>query len=237
MSADNSRYDALVAALHEDDLTGAEADELAALVRARPELRRDLRRQLVLWELWSQQQAPERSAESFLAACRTRLRAESEGESFLAALHQRQTRETRRTPPGRRWLRGPLAFAWAAPLAAALVALVLWTAMPRTAQATTLTGEAICTACMLHESHEHRPVLRIQEAGTTRLCYLESDHPLYREIGNYCAAPVPIDATGGLRTENGRLILAVQALARHAPPAPPGSPAATPDDRPALMPF
>jgi len=232
-----SRYDELVAALHEDGLAAAEADELAALVRAQPELRRDLRRQLVLWELWSHQQAPERGAASFLAACRTRLRAESEGESesFLAALHQRQTRETRRTPPGRRWLRGPLAFAWAAPLAAALVALVIWIAMPRTAQATTLTGEAICTACMLHESHEHRPVLRIQDGGTTRLCYLESDHPLHREIGNFCAAPVPIHATGGLRTENGRLILAVQALARHAPP--PGSPADTPDDRPALMPF
>jgi hypothetical protein len=227
MSADNSRYDELVAALHEDGLTAAQADELAALVRDRPELRRDLRRQLVLWELWSQQQAPERGAESFLAACRTRLRAESsaDGEEFLAALHRRQSHAARRTPPQRRWLPRPVILAWAAPLVAAAAALAIWLTLPRTAQATTLSGEAICTACMLHESHEHRPVLRIQDGGTTRLCYLESDHPLYREIGNFCAAPIPVDATGGLRTENGRLILAVQALARHATPPPAESPA------------
>lgn len=235
MSADNSRYDALVATLHEEGLSAAEADELAALVRGRPELRRDLRRQLVLWDLWSQQQAPERGAESFLAACRTRLRAESaaDSEEFLAALHRRQSDAARRPAPQRRWLPRPRILAWAAPLVAAAAALAIWLTLPRNAQATTLTGEAICTACMLHESHEHRPVLRIQDGDTTRLCYLESDHPLYREIGNYCAAPIPIDATGGLRTENGRLILAVQALARHASPPP----AEAPKETPPLFPF
>lgn len=237
MSTANSRYEALVAALHEEGLSKTEAGELAALARAHPELRRDLRRELVLWELWSQHQAPERSAESFLAACRTRLRAESEaGErSFLAALDERLKRTASRPSGGRRWFSGPLAFAWAAPLAAAIVAMIVWLALPRTAQATTLRGEAICTACMLHESHEHRPVLRIQEGGTTRLCYLESDHPLHREIGNFCAAPIPIETTGGLRTENGRLILAVRALARQgAPPTPPAEP---PKEKQTLFPF
>jgi len=232
VSADLSPYDALVAALHEGDLTAAQADELAALVRTRPELRRDLRRQLALWELWAQEQAPERTAESFLAACRTRLRAESDDGSarFLEALHRRQADAARTGPTGRRWLRGPLAFAWAAPLAAALVALIVWLGLPRAVQATTLHGEAVCAACTLHEphaAHEHQPVLRIREGGTERLCYLESERPLYPEIGDYCERPVPIDATGGLRTEKGRLILAVQALTRHERP-PSSDPGARP---------
>jgi len=220
VSADPTRYDALVGALHEGSLTAAEADELAALARAQPELRRDLRRQLVLWELWAQQQAPERSAGSFLAACRTRLRAEAEGEgeTFLAALHERQAHPA--LTPRRRWWTGPRALAWAAPLLAAAVVIAFWIAAPGPAQATTLTGEAICTVCMLQEGHEHHPVLRIQEGGTTRLCYLESDHPLHLEIGNYCTGPIQVDATGGLRSEHGRLILAVKALARHDTTAP-----------------
>ncbi len=232
-----ARYDELVATLHEDGLSAKAADELAALVRSQPERRLDLRYQLVLWELWSQQQTPERQADSFVAACRTRLRAETEAgqASFLSALHRRLTHAERTSSARRHWLSGPLAFAWAAPLAAALVALIVWIALPRTTWATTLSGEAVCTACNLHETHDHRPALRVQEGDTTRVYYLEADETLVSALGNFCAAPVPADVTGDTRSTNGRLTLAVRALARHAAPPPPQ--AETNKDKPTLFPF
>lgn len=229
-----TRYGSLVDTLLEEGLSPAEADELASIVAAHPHLRTDLRRQLALWELWSQQQAPEREAESFLAACRTRLRAESDSdrESFVAAVRRRlNPRGTGRTP-GRGWFGFPFSLAWAAPLAVALVAAMVWIALPRQAGATTLQGEAVCAACMLHEGHEHLAVLRIQDGATTRHLYLESDHPLYAEIGNYCAAPIPVHATGPVRERDGRLILSVRALKRLAPA--PGDSDAGP---PVLFPF
>lgn len=211
------RYEALVGALLEDGrLSPDESEELASLLKADGALRDDLRRQLILWDLCAQQHAPERTAESFVAACHTRLRASGEPEdaAFLDALRHRLATPKRPAGVIRRWIRGPLALAWAAPLAAAVLAIVLWLGAPREAVATTLHGEAICTACMLHESHEHRPVLRYHDGAEEKLCYLECELAVAHAIGNYCAGPVPIDATGGLRREEGRLVLAVQALAR-----------------------
>ncbi len=232
-----TRYESLVDTLLEEGLSPAETEELAALVAARPDLRADLRRQLTLWELWSQQQAPERGADSFLAACRTRLRAENDvdRESFVAAVRRRLSLGDSRHAAGRAWFGFPLNLAWAAPLTIVLVLTVLWIALPRQAEATTFEGEAICASCMLHQTHEHLPVIRIQDGATERHFYLESDHPLYREIGDYCAAPIPIHATGPLRRENGRVILAVRALERLVPAT--NAPANAAGDAPVLFPF
>lgn len=236
----SSRYDLLVGSLLEDGLTSAEADELAAIVREDPGLRLDLQRQLVLWELWSQSQAPERSTDSFLAAIRTRIRAESESgrESFIAALKRRLPRATHDAHPRDpvRWSRSRRA-AWLVPAVALLVMALVWVTAPRTAEATTLHGEAVCTACILHESHDHFPALRIREGETTRVVHLEIDPSLVPPIGNFCAAPVPVDVSGRVHRENGQLILAVRALARVGGPATPNEPTGPPENERILFPF
>jgi hypothetical protein len=53
-----SRYQELLGCLLEGELSGAEAEELAGGLSASPALRQDLRQHLVLWEVWSQHQAP-----------------------------------------------------------------------------------------------------------------------------------------------------------------------------------
>src|SRR5688572_31527643 len=78
------RYQELLERLLEGELSGAEAEELADGLREWPELRRDLRSHLVLWELWSQQHTPERSSDAFLNAWKTRLRVEREDADAFA---------------------------------------------------------------------------------------------------------------------------------------------------------
>ena len=85
-------------------LAGPEADELARALNESLSLRRDLRQHLVLWEMWSQDQAPERSAAAFIRAWKTRLRAESEGaDTFAAAVRaELETRQSSGYVPERR---------------------------------------------------------------------------------------------------------------------------------------
>ena len=86
-----SRYEQLTARLMDGELTETEGAELAAALRADPALARDLHRQLVLWETWSQHSAQERSASAFVAAWQTRLRAEVDAASFGTHLMRRIT--------------------------------------------------------------------------------------------------------------------------------------------------
>ena len=79
-----ARYKELLGRLLDDQLSATEANELAVGLEADDRLREDLRHHLVLWELWSQQQAPERSSTAFIAAWQTRLRAEAEGADVFA---------------------------------------------------------------------------------------------------------------------------------------------------------
>jgi hypothetical protein len=86
----SQRYQELLGRLLEGELSDAESEELAAGLKERPEMRRDLRSHLVLWELWSQQHTPERSSEAFLNAWKTRLRVEREdADAFAEAIRTR----------------------------------------------------------------------------------------------------------------------------------------------------
>jgi hypothetical protein len=226
------RFEELLGQLFDGDLSAAEGDELAAMLRADPSRRRELRQHLVLWELWAQQQTPERSASSFLAACRTRLRAERQGESFLEELKTRIPRgadgPVMPALLGGWWtaLRRPARLAWAASVMLAACAVFLWLLTPHSARATTtLHGEAVCTACILHLTHEHLPAIRVHDGSTTRIYYVESDPRAILELGDFCAAPIPLVATGKTGTKDGRLLFdaqTVKADPQHArPPEPP----------------
>lgn len=209
-----ARYEELVHRLLDDDLSATEADELAAWVRGRPELRRDLRHHLQLWELWAQQHAAERSPEAFLAAVRTRLRAEQGGEDFLRSLKQRLARHADSGPPGCAvvaWKRFAGAwkgrFAGIARAAAALLVMagILWLAAPRPALATTLRGEAVCPACVLHQGEKHLPAIRVGRGETARVYYLKLNAAVAGLQDRFCSGPTPIEATGHEKRAIGRL--------------------------------
>jgi C4-dicarboxylate-specific signal transduction histidine kinase len=211
------RFEFLAGRLLDGELTDDEVEELTAAVRADPSRRRELRQHLVLWELWAQQQAPERSADAFLAAWHTRLRAERQGDEFVVQVRERLSHRARAASLLLRalewWRRaaGPIRIACAAGAAAVVLVACLWLVIPQHARATTtLKGEAVCTACMLHETHEHLPAIRVQADGAPRIYYIQSDpHALLRP-GHYCAAPVPLTVTGRSEIKNGRLMLDVE---------------------------
>ncbi|ACB76439.1 hypothetical protein [Opitutus terrae] len=225
------RFEELVQQLLDGELPTSGGAELAAELQTRPERRRELRQHLVLWELWAQQQAPERSADAFVAGWTTRLRAERQGERFVAEVEQRIRADadlgdsagcgaespdpaSPRSPHGvfRWWqaLQQPAGALWAAVSVVAFAAVV-WLAMPGRAIATvTVQGEAVCTSCALHETHEHLPAIRVQADGETTIYYVQSDPAEILRIGDYCMAPVPLVATGRMHTEKGRRLFEAQ---------------------------
>ena len=223
----DAHYPELLGRLLEGELSEAEAGELARELRASPGLQHDLRRHLVLWEVWSQHQTPERSAGAFVAAWKTRLRAESEGtDAFYQTVRARL--ETR----GRSFsfwmatlwaaLRRPAGIAWAASAAIAGFMVVFWLVVPRPAQAMiTIQGEAVCPACVLHEGHQHTPAIRVRTGGTTVIYYLDPAPTLTPGQGYFCTGPNPITVEGKPRTVNGRVLLNVSRTVL--PPPPPKS--------------
>jgi hypothetical protein len=207
------RYQELLGRLLEGELSGAEAEELAAGFRARPELRRDLRSHLVLWELWSQQHTPERSSDAFLSAWKIRRRVEGEdADAFAKAMRTRICTPHLRTGAIEFFVRffleaicRPKGMAWAASVLIVISAAVLWLAGARSAQAVTvLKGEAVCTACVLHESQEHAPALRVIAGLNTNIYYLDRSPAVAALQGYFCGGPTAATAEGKARTEQGR---------------------------------
>lgn len=228
----DARYHHLLGRLLDGELPPPEMEELARLVEARPDLRKDLRQHLELWEYCAQKYAPERSPEAFCAAWNTRLRAESPDDHFSESMGQRLAADQAKPVsdsrvPFRRpwWRRVPLA--WAAGVAMVSLAAILaaaiagWRHRPSTKPVATiatnavvaLAGESVCSSCVLHEDHQHAPAIRLTQDGVTRVVYVELC-PLAKKFqSRFCGGPKPIWATGVLRTNANRVVLAVRTLA------------------------
>ncbi len=222
-------YERGLSQLLDGEMTPAEEVAFAAHLRDHPELIRDLRQHLVLWELWSQQQAPERSAQAFADSWQTRLAAEGNAEAFCRAVEARVAAPDQ--PPGRLtdlgetvrralrslWLPHPR---WAA-LASATAALVLvvgyfliGAASTSAGPMVTIEGEAICTRCILHETHDCRPAVRVVAGGTEQVYYL-SENPAVKQChAPFCSKdPVRVRATGTASVDHGHLRLEATAIA------------------------
>jgi hypothetical protein len=225
-----ARYQELLGRLFEGELTEPEAGELAGELQAQPALQLDLHRHLVLWEAWSQHQAPERSAEAFVAGWKTRLRAENEEtDAFFrkvrAQLETRGRRVTAWFAQLRGAMRRPTGIAWATSAVLAGLAVVFWLAVPHPAQAmVTIQGEAVCPACVLHEGHAHVPAIRVHTDGTPRIYYLERSPALTGLQGRFCSGPTPATVEGQSHTVGGREMFTVSHI--ELPPPPPKKPTA-----------
>jgi hypothetical protein len=126
----DGRYQELLGRLLDNDLGPNEADELTAWLRVNPHLLLEVRQHLYLWELFSQQQQPERTAAAVFAGWQTRLRAETDGASFTERVEaQIRNEQAAQRPPWSSWSRWLLDHKerrWiAAPALAALILLCL----------------------------------------------------------------------------------------------------------------
>lgn len=235
--AEERRFQLLADRAVEGDLGDDEALELAALLRKHPGWRERLRRELVLWELWSQASAVERGAEAFMASWRTRLGAETNGAAFArewraraegeGARSSNETVDTKARTGGSgpedeergrvlAWFSGDRR-RWLSALGgiAALAAVVLagtWLALPNRADAVQrVRGEAVCRKCILGEPHQHTAALRVcDEKGVEHVCYLSPDNAVPHAYGNFCGGPVPVVVTGVVRREGGRETIEVR---------------------------
>lgn len=230
-----ARYRELLGGLLEDNLSPNEAEELGFALKSSPALRRDLRQHLALWEMWSQDQSPERSATRFIHSWETRLRADSEGPNeFAAAVQEKledydqggfadQARKEARPQEatGRRmalWFQGLRIFSrrrarlfW--PISAAIVLLgYAWVATTRSSSAAmTIRGEGICTVCTLNQGHEHLQAIQVIRAGNDRRLYYLEKNQISAGVF-FCDGPIPVVGKGYLKTNETRLSLAATEL-------------------------
>jgi hypothetical protein len=248
MALGRDRYHELLGRLLDGEISDAQAEELALMLSSEPEWRRDFRQHLVLWDLWGQQTAPERSAAAFIAAWKTRLAAEAGADAFGEAVRTKLEAATPRPEPKmskaaisawlEKWktmLHRPAGLAWAATMTVVVFAGVFWLALPRSAHATvTIHGEAVCTACVLHETHECRPAIRVTAEGTTHVYYLECNRAVEGLQGRFCGGPTPAVATGTTATKDGRLRFEAASVLLSEGPKPRGPPK---KDERVLFPF
>lgn len=110
----DERFHELLGKLLDDALSGEEQAELCRGLERRPELKKEVRGQLALWEVWSQQVNPARSANAFAAKWRAWEEAEQsrDAEAFTQRVMGRVGQEERRASRWRKWL--PLELAAAA---------------------------------------------------------------------------------------------------------------------------
>jgi hypothetical protein len=234
----DARYHELLSQLLESTLSKTDAEELRLGLEDEPRRLRDLREHLMLWELWAQEQASQRSAEAFNRGFQTRLRAELEG---------RVSPGVPADVPMRRWNRRMvLTFAASVLLLASAIA-VLWSRSPRhtetvkrgsaqspiagpvrdplptpgpsghetespAARLVSLQGEGVCARCILHLTNKCQLTIRVREGEREEL-FLVNENAASRDLVPACCAnPVPILAQGTVHTENGRLLLATTRL-------------------------
>jgi hypothetical protein len=225
------RYQQLLDQLLEGELPAADADELVRGLRENPAFQNDLRRHLVLWEMWSQKVARERSSEAFIEGWKTRVAAETEAEPFVHSVQERirtlEARPVLRVSFWRRWLR-PLPVALAI-FAAAFLTLASWRVHDQIAQRNaarentrvlsqlgvnqlvTLTGEGVCAWCVLREGPPQRPAIRVKLGGGIKIVYLV--FPRYSQgLHQYFTGGTSVQAKGILQEDHGRLLLRTQSL-------------------------
>ena len=103
--------------------------------------------------------------------------------------------------------------AWAASVLIMISAAALWFAGTRSAEAVTvLQGEAVCTACVLHESQEHAPAMRVIVAPSTNIYYLARNPAVATFQGYFCNGPTLATAEGKVRTKDGKQLFQATAV-------------------------
>jgi len=180
---------------------------------------KDFQQQLLIWEAWSQETAPERSAEAFVAAFHTRLRAEEDASDFELAV-TKQLRERK----------NPFLFQPIFAIAAVLMILLSLTVLLKPAEPkpqvveqmdgaephthfVSITGECVCTRCTLKMEGKHNKAIRYADAsGAVKIVLLARNPELRQHAGKFCRGPTPALVKGEMVEQDGQQMLAASSL-------------------------
>ncbi|MDZ8118356.1 hypothetical protein [Pontiella agarivorans] len=209
-----ARYQELLSLYLDGDPAENELHELAELLKSDRELAGKFRQELLIWETWSQEHAPERSATAFLAGLHTRLRAENDASAFESSVTSQLKEHKSRI----RWK--PL-------LAIAAVAVILLslgyfispsdidTGLVSTAEAAHvhIQGKCVCMHCTLKREGRCRQAVRFKDDnGEEQIIPLQQDPHLRKYSKHFCKLASQVDIEGSIIQENGERVLVATAI-------------------------
>ncbi|QBG48002.1 hypothetical protein EGM51_11555 [Verrucomicrobia bacterium S94] len=208
------RYQELLSLYLDGDPAENELNELAEMLKSDRDLAENFRQELLIWETWSQEHAPERSAQAFLAGLHTRLRAEADSSDFEQAV-TKQLKERKNPRP------------WQLLLAIAALLLVLLsfgyfmnpsdidTGLISGTEAAHvhIKGECVCMHCTLKREGRCRQAVRfMDENGKEQILPLRRDPHLRKYSKHFCKLASQVDIEGNIIQENGERILVATAI-------------------------
>ena len=209
-----TRYEELLSLYLDGDPTANELQELANLLKADSNLAEDFRQELLIWETWSQEHAPERAADAFIAGLHTRLRAEQDAPAFERAITQKL--KTRKNP---------FMFQPVLAIAALLVILLSISFFFNPADVNTglissaeagpiqIQGECVCLRCTLQKSDRCGKAIRyIDENGTQHLIRLLQDPELKKYNKCFCKGPTQVLIEGEIVVKEDERLLRATTL-------------------------
>ncbi len=209
-----TRYEELLSLYLDGDPSEAELDELEQILREDEKLAKTFQEELLIWEAWSQEHAPERSADSFLSGFHTRLRAEQDAPDFeLAVTRQLKNRKN------------PLVWQPVVAIAAVLVIVLslsvffnpadIDTGLVTSAEAgfVHIHGECVCMRCTLNKAERCSKAVRFtDENGVIHMIRIKRDPELKKYNKSFCRGPTAVVIEGEIIEENGQRLLLTSSL-------------------------
>ena len=209
-----ARYDELVSLYIDGEPSAEELNELEELLKSDEKLALDFQDQLITWDAWSQETAPERSADSFFAGVKTRVRAEKDAPAFELSVTQKL--KQRRLPMP---FHPIIAVAATAALMLIFVQVMLSSSKGPTSEVIAQTnhicvnGECICTHCTLNQTEEHIRAVRYRgEGGKTEIVLLKNNPEMNMKMRHFCRGPTPVLVEGDIENIDGQLTLTATAF-------------------------
>jgi hypothetical protein len=201
----------LLKAVSEYRLSPEQHERLEAILRDDPDARKQYLRYVHADALLSWRYAPVLDQPADLDAG-------DEVPEIIAAPPDRRNEEGKPvTPKPTTTARKHSRFWWVSGIGVAIAAsLMLAALLSRSTQAiTVLKGEAVCTSCVLHESHEHAPALRVIAGPSTNIYYLDRSPDIAALQGYFCNGPTAATAEGKARKEDGRRLFQAATVTIH----------------------